>query len=70
MNSALEWARQQRKSWLTQISYMERGYHLVFEVRDGIYGKHVDITGETIVDLKMRVASVDDLIETTDDETA
>ena len=70
MNWALDWARQQRKSWLTQISHMERGYHLVFEVRDGIYGKHVDITGEAIIDLKMRVASVDHLIETTDDETA
>ena len=70
MNKALEWARQQRKSWLTQINHMERGSRLVFEVRDGIYCKHVDITGETIVDLKMRVASVDDLIETTVDETA
>jgi hypothetical protein len=70
MNSALEWARQQRESWLAQISYLECGHRLVFEVRDGIYGKHVNITGETIVDLKMRIASVDELIETTDDKTA
>ncbi len=62
MDLVLKWARQQQKSWLTQIEHMERGHYVIFEVRDGIYGKQVNITAEMIVDLKMRVAEVGKLI--------
>ena len=62
MDLVLKWARQQQKSWLTQIEHMERGHYVIFEARDGIYGKQVNITAETIADLKMRVAEVGKLI--------
>jgi len=62
MDLVLKWARQPQKSWLTQIEHMERGHYVIFEVRDGIYGKQVNITAEMIVDLKMRVAEVGKLI--------
>jgi hypothetical protein len=59
IDGLLAWARRQRREWMAQVEPLSDRVVTTSELRDGV---QVDTTGETLLELMIRIAEIDELI--------